>query len=60
MTGSSKKALESIKRTFSKRALEMLVSGRGGRLPSEGEIPSDLEEEYKLLTWLVILDSSSE
>ena len=55
-----KKALESIKRTFSKRAMEMLVSGRGGRLPSEGEIPSDLEEEYKLLTWLVILDPSSE
>ena len=55
-----KKALESIKRTFSKRAMEMLVSGRSGRLPEACEIPSDLEEEYKLLTWLVILDTYSE
>ncbi len=50
-----KKALESIKRTFSKRALGGLLSGRDGKLPNAGEAPSDLEDEYELITWLVIL-----
>ena len=53
--GLSKKALESIRHTFGKRALGNLFSGRGGKLPNAGESPSELEDEYELVTWLVIL-----
>ncbi len=53
-----KKALQSIMHTFSKRALNALLSGREGKLPNASESPSELEDEYELLTWLVILDGA--
>ena len=49
------KALESIKNTFNRRALGTLFAGRDGMLPHESETPSDQEDEYELVTWLVIL-----
>ena len=53
------KALESIKNTFVRRAINSLLSGRDGKLPSVSETPGDLEDEYELLTWLVILGPSN-
>ena len=57
--GLIKKALESITRTFSKRAFGNLFSGRDSKLPNAAESPSDLEEEYELITWLVIVEKTS-
>ncbi|MEX0290143.1 MAG: helicase-related protein [Flavobacteriaceae bacterium] len=54
--GLIKKALESIAHTFTRRAAASLFSGRDGKLPSADETPTELEYEYELLTWLVILD----
>lgn len=50
-----KKALESITHTFTRRAATSLFSGRDGKLPSADETPTELEYEYELLTWLVIM-----
>lgn len=50
-----KKSLESIAHTFTRRAATSLFAGRDGKLPSTEETPSELEHEYELLTWLVIL-----
>lgn len=52
-----KKAIESIKRTFKERALGNLFAGRNGQLPSKS--PSSQEDEYELVTWLVILKKPS-
>lgn len=52
-----KKAIESIKRTFKERALGSLFAGRDGQLPTES--PSSQEDEYELVTWLVILKKPS-
>ena len=52
-----KKAIESIKRTFKERALGNLFAGRDGKLPSES--PSSQEDEYELVTWLVVLKKPS-
>ena len=57
--GLIKKALESITHTFSKRAMANLFSERGGKLPNAAESPSDAEEEYELITWLVIMEKTS-
>lgn len=57
--GLIKKALESIAHTFTRRAAVSLFSGRDGKLPSADETPTELEYEYELLTWLVIMDQSS-
>ena len=54
-----KKALESIAHTFTRRAAASLFSGRDGKLPSADETPTELEYEYELLTWLVILENPS-
>jgi hypothetical protein len=54
--GLIKKALASIAHTFGKRAAASLFAGRDGKLPSAEETPSELELEYELLTWLVILE----
>lgn len=54
--GLIKKALESIAHTFTRRAAASLFSGRDGKLPSAEETPSELEYEYELLTWLVIME----
>ena len=56
--GLIRKALESITHTFSKRAFGSLFSGRDSKLPNAAESPSDLEEEYELITWLVIVEES--
>lgn len=53
-----RKATESITRTFTKRAAASLFSGRDGKLPTNNETPSELDNEYELLTWLVVLDPS--
>lgn len=50
-----KKALSSITHTFTKRAISSLFAGRDGKLPSKEETPTELDNEYELLTWLVIL-----
>ncbi len=57
--GLIKEALESIAQTFKHRAAANLFSGRDGKLPSADETPTELEYEYELLTWLVIMDQSS-
>lgn len=54
--GLIKKALESIAHTFTRRAAASLFSGRDGKLPKVDETPTQLEYEYELLTWLVIMD----
>ncbi len=54
--GLIKKALESIAHTFTRRAAASLFSGRDGKLPKADETPTELEYEYELLTWLVIMD----
>lgn len=54
--GLIKKALSSITHTFTKRAMGSLFAGRDGKLPSEKETPTELENEYELLTWLVIMN----
>ena len=51
--------LSSITRTFSKRVMGNLFSGRGGKLPNAAESPSDVEEGYELITWLVIMEKTS-
>lgn len=53
--GLVKKCLESIAHTFTKRAAASLFAGRDGKLPTTEETPSELENEYELLTWLVIM-----
>ena len=53
--GLIKKALSSITHTFTKRASSSLFAGRDGKLPSLEDTPTNLEHEYELLTWLVIL-----
>ena len=56
--GLIKRCLDSIAHTFSKRAAASLFSGRDGKLPSAAETPNELETEYELLTWLVIMESN--
>ena len=46
-------AIESIKRTFARRATASLISGRDGQLPKAGETPSPADD-MELVTWLVI------
>jgi len=58
--GLIQKALESIAHTFTKRAAASLFSGRDGKLPTADETPTELEYEYELLTWLVIMEEHIE
>lgn len=51
-----KKALRSIGHTHGQRALRGFAAGRGGRLPKAGDSPTDSEDDYELVTWLVVLD----
>jgi hypothetical protein len=48
-------AVESIKRTFARRAAASLFSGRDGTLPKVSETPSS-SADLELVTWLVIMD----
>jgi hypothetical protein len=52
----AKKALDSIRRTFERRAATSLLSSRSGLLPNASEQPAEDEDGFELLTWLVILD----
>lgn len=51
-------AMESIKRTFARRATTSLLSGRNGLLPLASETPSS-SDDMELVTWLVGLDPKS-
>ena len=53
--GLVKKALQSIRQTFDKKALSALTAGRGGLLPTGDQAPADNATGYELVTWLVIL-----
>jgi len=53
------RALDSIERTFQKRATSSLLSGRGAVLPTFSQIPTSNGDEFDLVTWLVILQSES-
>jgi len=47
-------AMESIKRTFARRATSSLLSGRDGLLPTTSETPTS-SDDMELVTWLVIM-----
>ncbi len=51
-------AIESIKRTFARRAGVALLSGRDGMLPRADETPSS-SDDMELVTWLVIMESAA-
>ena len=48
-------AMESIKRTFARRATTSLLSGRDGLLPLASETPSS-SDDMELVTWLVVME----
>ena len=50
-------ALESIKRTFARRATASLFSGREGLLPKASETPSSADD-MELVTWLIVANPS--
>jgi len=54
-----RKATESIAHTFTRRAAASLFAGRDGKLPTADETPTELENEYELVTWLVILKAET-
>jgi hypothetical protein len=49
-------AMESIKRTFARRATTSLLSGRDGLLPMSSETPAS-SDDMELVTWLVVMES---
>ena len=51
-------AVESIKRTFARRAAAGLFSGRDGTLPKTSDTPSS-SDDLELITWLVITDHNN-
>jgi len=55
----AQKALESIRRTFERRAATTLLSGRDGLLPTAAEAPADNDSDFDLLTWLAIAAPAS-
>lgn len=55
--GLIKKALDSIERTFQRKATAALLSGRGGVLPTAAETPHADSDDFELVTWVVILAS---
>jgi SNF2 family DNA or RNA helicase len=56
--GLLKKALASIEQTFHRRAVTSLLSGRGALLPTAAEAPTSSGDEFDLVSWLVILQST--
>ena len=50
------KALSSIERTFQRKAAAGLLAGRGGVLPRASETPFADQNQFELITWLVILE----
>lgn len=55
----AKRALDSIRRTFERRAAPSLLSSRGGLLPTASEQRAEDEDGFELLTWLVILEGQA-
>ena len=53
-SGLLNRALASVERTFQKRAASSLLAGRGARLPTSSETPTSADDEFDLVTWLVI------
>ncbi len=51
-------AVESIKRTFARRAAAALFSGRDGTLPTTSDTPTSAAD-LELITWLVILENKA-
>lgn len=47
-------AMESIKRTFARRATSSLLSGRDGLLPTTSETPTS-SDDMELVIWLVVM-----
>jgi len=54
--GLLRKALASIEHIFQKRAAAALLSSRSARLPTTAETPTAREEDFDLVTWLVIVE----
>jgi len=50
-----RRSLASIERTFQRRAATTLLSSRSGVLPSAVESPTSDDDNFDLVTWLVIL-----
>ncbi|TAN42552.1 MAG: ATP-dependent helicase [Nitrospirae bacterium] len=50
------KAINEITRTFKKRAVGALLSGRGGKLPTQTQQVKGADD-FELVTWLVIKDN---
>jgi len=48
-------AMESIKRTFARRATTSLLSGRDGLLPMASETPTSADD-MELVTWLIVME----
>ncbi len=55
-----KKALKSITHTCSQRTAEALLAKCDGKLSKTSESPAKSEEDYELLTGLVILQSTGQ
>ena len=51
------KTLASIEHTFQRRAAASLLSGRGGSLPTTGDVPTSEGNDFDLVTWLVIMET---
>jgi len=47
------KAINEITKTFKKRAIGALLSGRGGKLPTQARQVKGAED-FELITWLII------
>jgi hypothetical protein len=52
----ARKAIASIRQTFARRSVASLLSGRDGKLPKKEDTPGDAEQDYELVTWLVIVE----
>lgn len=55
----ARKAIASIRQTFSKRSAASLLSGRDGKLPRKEDTPGDDEQSYELVTWLVVVEAKT-
>ncbi len=51
------RAIESIVHTFRKRSVGVLLTGRGGKLPTQAEQVRDADD-FELITWLVIKEGN--
>ena len=56
--GLLRKALASIERTFQRKAALSLLGSRSAVLPSVAETPTSRADEFELVTWLVVMEST--